>query len=112
MDAELDALQYAATGTLFNEVGAEEGRIWAPLIHLIAEGPKTGLAELVDPPLERLSDVARRNWGLLIGRGCAAVFCGVGNPIAEDLRGFELPEVVAATTGEDWSSLDLALVYA
>jgi hypothetical protein len=112
VDSELDALQNAATGTLFDDVGAEEPRIWAPLVHLIAEGPKTVLADLVDPPLERLSEIARRQWGLLIGRGCAAVFCGVGNPIAEDLRGFDLSQVIAATTGKDWSSLDLAQVYA
>ena len=110
--ADLDALQLAITGIIINDDASVDEARWAPLIHMMAEGDKRGLqADLVDPDLAPLATIARTAMPELVGRAVALQLSVRADELPEKLIGFELPEVVAATSGDDYSTLDLGGAY-
>ena len=110
--ADLDALQIAITGIIITPDGTCEERRWAPLIHMMGEGPVRGLqADLVDAELAQLATISRTALPELIGRAVALQLSVRADELPEKLIGFELAEVVKATSGDDFSSLDLGKAY-
>ena len=110
--ADLDALQIAATGVAVNDDGTCDEARWVPLVQMMAEGGSRGLqADLVDTDLARLATIARLSLPELVGRAVALQLSVRGDVLPEKLVGFELREVIAATTGEDYSKLDLGASY-
>ncbi|KAL1510304.1 hypothetical protein AB1Y20_006624 [Prymnesium parvum] len=106
-DTELDVLQAAATGLVVRP-GQEPCQHWVPLLAKIAEGPVHGVhADLIDPDLTNLSSIARFSWPHLIGRTVALQLTMDKTTLLQNLVGFKLPEVLEATSGDDWSDLDL-----
>lgn len=85
---------------------------WALLLVLLAEGPERTLqAELVNDDLSSLADIARVAWPELLGRTATLQLRVDKVNLPENLLGLELPEVLAATNGSDWSALDLGACY-
>lgn len=84
----------------------------APLLVLIAEGPERGVqAELVDDELTAPGSIARVSWPGLNGRAGGLQLTVDKVTLPENLQGLELPEVLTATSGGDWSALDLGACY-
>ena len=110
--ADLDAMQIAITGVVIQDDGTCDAARWVPLIHMMAEGSARGLqADLVDTDLAKLTTIARLSLPELVGRAVALQLSVRGDVLPEKLVGFELREVVVATTGEDYSRLDLGASY-
>ena len=110
--ADLDALQLAITGVVVRDDGTCEQERWAPLIHMMAEGGSRGLqSDLVDADLAPLATISKTSLPELLGRAVALQLSVRSDELPEKLIGFELTEVVAATTGDDFSKLDLGAAY-
>ncbi|KAL3930067.1 MAG: hypothetical protein SGPRY_001692 [Prymnesium sp.] len=76
------------------------------------EGPERGVqAELVDDELTAPGSIARVSWPGLNGRAGGLQLTVDKVTLPENLQGLELPEVLTATSGGDWSALDLGACY-
>lgn len=61
----------------------------------------------MDDELSSLGSIARVSWPELIGRAVGLQLTVDKVTLPENLQGLELPEMLAATSGSDWSALDL-----
>ncbi|KAL3922818.1 MAG: hypothetical protein SGPRY_004428 [Prymnesium sp.] len=61
--------------------------------------------------MSALASIARIAWSELLGRAAALQLTVDKTTLPESLLGFELPEVLAATSGGYWSALDLGSCY-
>ena len=111
-EADLDALQIAATGVVVKDDGTPMPRQFVPLIVMMAEGPARGVAaELVDPELAELTRVSRTGWSELAGRSAALQMTTLRNQVPAALRSHLAPELFQHTSGDDWGNLDLGAIY-
>ena len=110
-DADIDVLQMAVTGIIGKDEDGATVRVWVPLIHMMAEPKKVLQADLIDPDLARLTDLARTAWPEMMGRAVGLRLSIKPGVLQEKLVGFALHDAAAAIDGDDYGGLDLGACY-